>query len=92
MGIGVVGLHAAARGVTHHLARRETGRQNFFALELGGVGARMALVFGAVLLVLLYVPVHTTAFVGTVIALLVLSTVVEARVIVRRMDQGALEP
>lgn len=52
----------------------------------------MALVFGAVLLVLLYVPVHTTAFVGTVIALLVLSTVVEARVIVRRMDQGALEP
>jgi general stress protein CsbA len=50
----------------------------------------MALVFGAVALVLLYAPVHEEAFVGTVLALLVVSMGVETRLILRRMDQGTL--
>ncbi|MFB6274154.1 MAG: hypothetical protein ABEL51_14790 [Salinibacter sp.] len=91
LGIGVVGLHAAARGVTHHLAHQGADRHKFFVLELGGLGARMALAFVAVALVLQYVPVHTGAFVGTVVALFILSTIAEVRVLVRRMDRGVPE-
>lgn len=84
--------HAALRVLTHRLALDRSTRKAFLLLELGGLGARMALVFGAVALVLLSVPVHEKAFVGTVLVLLVLSMGLETRFILRRMDQGALRP
>jgi hypothetical protein len=86
----VMGGHALLRVLTHRFALDRSTRQIFLLLELGGMGARMALVFGAVALVLLYAPVHEEAFVGTVLALLVVSMGVETRLILRRMDQGTL--
>jgi hypothetical protein len=61
-------------------------------MELGGLGVRMALVFAAAALVLLFVPVHEEVFVGVMLALLVVSMILEARLILRRMDQGELCP
>lgn len=90
IGVGLIGIHAAARGLTHRFALRASDRRTFLLVELGGLGGRMGLVFGAVALVLLYVPVHAGAFVGTVIVLLIASMVAETRLIVRRMDQGTL--
>lgn len=90
IGVGVITLHAAARILTHHLALRASGRRTFVLVELGGLGARMALVFGAVALILLLIPVREGAFVGTVIILLIVSMVVETHLIVRHMDRGAL--
>lgn len=92
IGMGVIGGHAALRVLTHRLALSRSTRSTFLLFELGGLGARMALVFGAVTGVLLYGPVHEAVFVGTVLVLLVLSMVVETRLILRRMDRDALRP
>jgi hypothetical protein len=91
-GTAVMGGHAALRLLTHRLALSRPTRKGFLLLELGGLGARMALVFGAVALVLLYVPVHAAAFVGTVLVLLILSMVFEARLVFRRMEREDLRP
>lgn len=92
VGFGIVGLHAASRVLTHRLALQASTRRAFMVWELGGLGGRMALVFCAVALVLLYVPVHAAAFVGTVLVLLVGSMVIETGLIIRSMDRGSLEP
>lgn len=89
-GIATIGLHAGTRLFTHYLSLRTSDRKLFLLVELGGLGGRMVLVFGVVVLVLLYVPVHEIAYVSTVIVLLLGSMVVEVRLIVRRMDQGTL--
>jgi len=47
----------------------------------------MFFVFGMVALVLLFVPVHPVAFVGTVVVSLILGMVIEAYLIACRMDQ-----
>jgi hypothetical protein len=91
-GIGVMSGHALLRVLTHRLALSRSTRKGFLLLELGGLGARMALVFGAVALILLYAPVHAAAFVGTVLVLLVLSMILEARLIFRRMGSGDMRP
>ncbi|MFB6099443.1 MAG: hypothetical protein ABEK84_10095 [Salinibacter sp.] len=91
LGILVIGLHASMRMLTHYLSFRTSDQYTFLFLELGGLGGRMMIVFGAVALVLLFVPVHAVAFVGTVLLLLVLSMVVETRLIARRTDRNALE-
>lgn len=90
MGLIVIGLHAAARALTHRLAFWVSGRHTFLLFELGGLGGRMGLVLGAVALVLLYVPVQEVAFVGTVIALLLASMIAEVRYIIRRIDRDTL--
>lgn len=84
-------VHAVLRMLVHRFALRQSDRRAFLLLELGGMGARMALVFGAVALGLLYAPLHEAAFVGTVLALLVLSMIIEARFILHRMDRGSLQ-
>lgn len=91
MGIGVVGLHAALRVLTHSLAFRTSEHRIFVLLELGGLGGRMMVVLGAVALVILFVPVHAVVFVSTVILLLILSMGGETYFFARRMDRGALE-
>lgn len=94
LGIGagtlVVGGHAALRLVAHRLALGASGRRTFLLFELGGLGVRMGLVFGAVALVLLFLPVHTVTFVATVIVLLVLSMIIETCRILRQMERGTL--
>lgn len=89
-GIATIGLHAGTRLFTHYLSLQTSGRRLFLLMELGGLGGRMLLVFGAVTIVLLYAPVHEVAYVSTVIVLLLGSMAVEVRLIVRRMDQGTL--
>lgn len=91
-GVLLMAGHAGLRVLTHRLALRASARRVFLVLELGGLGGRMALVFGAVALVLLYTPVHETAFVGTVLVLLILSMILETRLILRRMERGTLPP
>ena len=56
----------------------------FVAVELGGLAVRLVGVLAAVALVLALVPVHTGAFVGTVLTLLALSIAVEAALVARR--------
>lgn len=90
VGVGVVALHAATRIFTHHLALRAPNRQEFVVWELGGLSGRMALVFCAVAVILLYAPVHAVSFTSTVLVLLLLSMVVEVRLIVRAMDRGTM--
>lgn len=90
LGMGIIGLHVGARVLTHHFALQASDRRTFLWVELGGLGGRMALVFGAVALVLLVVEVHRVAFVSTVIGLLIVSMGVETRLIIRRMERGAL--
>jgi len=92
LGIGIMGLHATARVVTHRVALKASDRQAFLVRELGGLMGRMVLVFGAVSLVLLLVPIHEGAFVTTVLTLLLLSMLVETYLIRRKMDRGTLEP
>jgi len=89
-GVSVMAGHTLLRILTHRWALRRSEGRTFLLFELGGLGIRMALVLGAVGLVLAFVPVHEAAFVGTVLLLLVVSMVVEVRLIVRRIDQGAL--
>jgi hypothetical protein len=91
-GVLLMAGHAGLRVLTHRLALQASARKVFLVFELGGLGGRMALVFGAVALVLLYAPVHEAAFVGTVLALLIVSMVVETRLILRRMERETLRP
>ena len=90
IGIGIVGMHAAIRVLSHYCAFGASDQRLFLLLELGGLGGRMVLVFGAVTLVLLFLPVQAAVFVSTVIALLILSVIVETLFVVRRMDRGTL--
>jgi len=80
----VMGGHALLRALTHRLALRQIDRQRFLVIELGGLGARMLALLGAVALILTLAPVHEEGFVGTVLLLLVLSMAVETRLIFRR--------
>jgi hypothetical protein len=91
-GLGVMGGHTALRVLTHRLALSRPTRKGFLLLELGGLGARMMLVFAAVALILLYVPVRPAVFVGTVLVLLLLSMVLEARRMYQRMERGEMRP
>jgi len=87
LGIGVIGLHTAVRILGHYFSFRASEQGTFLLLEMGGLGARMFFVFGMVALVLLFVPVHPVAFVGTVVVSLILGMVIEAYLIACRMDQ-----
>ena len=89
VGVAIMGLHALVRRGAHYFSRRASDQRTFLLLELGGLGARMLLVFGAVALVLLLVPVHAVAFVGTVIVLLILSVIVETNSTIRRSNQDS---
>jgi hypothetical protein len=84
MGVGVMGGHTLLRVLTHRLALRQEDRQRFLVIELGGLGARMLALLGAVALILTLVPVHEEGFVGAVLLLLVLSMAVETHLIFRR--------
>jgi len=92
MGIAVIGGHAVLRLGGHRLARTASDPQRFLVFELGGLGVRMALVLGAIGLVLLYLPVHKVGFAVTVTMLLLVSVGMEVRHIRRRMRQGRLGP
>mgnify|MGYP006280171871 CR=1 FL=1 len=89
-GVGVMGLHAVLRVLTHRVALRRSASRSFLVFELGGLGVRMAVVFAAVALVLLFAPVDKLAFVATVVVLLVVSMIVEARYFFRYLDRGGL--
>jgi len=89
-GVVTAGLHAAARVLTHYVALRVSGRKTFLVIELGGLGARMGLVFVVMILVLLYAPVHVPTYVGTLLSLLFVSIAFEIWMIVRRMRQDGL--
>jgi len=91
-GLGVMGGHALLRVLTHRFALSRPTPKGFLMLELGGLGARMLLVFGAVALVLLYTPVRPAVFVGTVLVLLLLSIILEARRMYQRMERGEMRP
>lgn len=86
LGIVVIGLHTVGRILAHYFSFRVADQGTFLLLEMGGLGGRMLFVFGTVALVLLFVPVHPVAFVGTVIVLLILGMVAETYLIARRMD------
>jgi hypothetical protein len=90
VGIAIMGLHTVVRIGAHYFSLRTDDQRAFFLLELGGLGGRMLLVFGAVALVLLFVPVHPVAFVGTVIVLLIASIIVETCLMLRPQDQDRL--
>ena len=90
MGIGIVGVHAAVRVLAHYFAFSASDQRLFLLLELGGLGGRMVLVFGAMALVLFFLPVRIAVFVSTVIVLLILSVIVETFLVARRMDRGTL--
>ena len=90
MGTGIVGMHAAVRVLSHCLAFNVPDQRLFLLLEVGGLGGRMVLVFVAVALVLLFLPVQSAVFVSTVVALLILSVIVETLFIARQMDRGTL--
>lgn len=89
-GAATVGLHVLARLLTHYAALHASSRKAFLVIELGGLGGRMGLVFGVLILVLLYVPVDVPAYVVTLLALLFVSIGVEVWMIVRRMRQDRL--
>jgi len=83
MGVVVMGLHMLIRRGAHRLSLQASDQRTFLLLELGGLGGRMLLVFGAVALVLLSVPVHAVAFASTVVVLLILSVIMETRSMMR---------
>ena len=76
--------------LTHYAALHASSRKAFLVIELGGLGGRMGLVFGVLILVLLYVPVNVPAYVVTLLALLFVSIAIEVWMIVRRMRQDRL--
>lgn len=88
--VATVGLHVAARVLTHYLALQKSSRKAFLVVELGGLGGRMGLVFVGMMLILLYLPVHVPTFVGTLLGLLFVSIVFEIWMIVRRMKRDGL--
>ncbi len=89
-GAATVGLHVLARMLTHYAALRAPDRETFLIIELGGLGGRMGLVFVAMIVVLLYAPVHVPTYVGTLLGLLFVSIAFEIWMIFRRMRQDGL--
>ncbi|PSQ97030.1 MAG: hypothetical protein BRD55_03720 [Bacteroidetes bacterium SW_9_63_38] len=84
VGVGVMAGQAALRVCTHRLSRRASDAHTALAVEVGGVVVRMGGVLAGMALVFIFTPVHEEAFAGTVLALLVLSLVVEIWVFSRR--------
>lgn len=86
VGVGIVlmGGYVSLRVLTHRVALRRANAQSFLIVELGGMGGRMLLLLAAVGLILSFVPVRETAFVGVVLLLLVLSLIFEVRLVMQR--------
>ncbi|MFB6248498.1 MAG: hypothetical protein ABEL97_08010 [Salinibacter sp.] len=84
VGIGVMGGYAALRVWLRRVAWRRPDASAFVAVEMGGLTLRVLGLLGTVGLVLVFVPVHVEAFVGTVLALLILSIAVETAIVARR--------
>lgn len=90
VGVGIMGLHTVLRAVTHRVALQQSASRSFLVFELGGLAVRMALVFGASAVVLLFVPVDKLAFIATVLALLIVSMILETRYVLRHLDRDGL--
>ncbi|MEF8939682.1 MAG: hypothetical protein V5A22_07525 [Salinivenus sp.] len=86
IGVGIMCGYAALRVWVHRLSGRRTDAHAGLIVELGGLVGRMFLVLAAVGAVLAFVPVHVGAFVGTVLAILVLSVAAEMLLVARRTD------
>lgn len=84
VGIVVMAGHAALRVWTHWLSRRSSNVHAALRLEVGGLVLRMAVLLGGMGLVFAFTSVHEKAFAGTVLALLVLSLIVEIWMFSRR--------
>jgi uncharacterized membrane protein YqjE len=89
VGIVVMAGHAALRVVTHRLSRRPAEVHSLLVLELGGLVLRMTVLLGVMGLVLALTSIHEEAFAGTVLALLVLSLIVEIWMFSRRETPDA---
>jgi uncharacterized membrane protein YqjE len=89
VGIVVMAGHAALRVVTHWISRRSANVHAALGLEVGGLLLRMLLLLGVMVLVLVFTSVHKKAFAGTVLALLVLSLIVEIWAFSRRETPDA---
>jgi hypothetical protein len=83
LGFGLGGVHAVAGLVLWRLARHRPDRA-FYVIVLGGMVVRMGLLLGALALVLWLVPLHETAFIGTLLATFVLGLTAEIVQMVRR--------
>jgi hypothetical protein len=86
IGVGIMCGYAALRVWVHRLSSRRADARVGLIVELGGLVGRMALVLAAVGVVLAFVPVHVGAFVGTVLAILVVSVAAEMLLVARRTD------
>lgn len=83
VGVGLSGLHAAAGLVIWRRARPRPDDE-FYKLVLGGLGVRMALLLGALVLVLWLAPFPETVFLGALLATFVLGLGVEVYHMARR--------
>lgn len=86
IGVGIMCGYVGLRVWVHRLSERRPGAHGGLVVELGGLVGRMFLVLAAVGVVLAFVPVHVEAFVGTVLALLVLSVAAEMLLVARHTD------
>jgi uncharacterized membrane protein YqjE len=89
VGIVVMAGHAALRVFTHRLSRRASNVHAALRLEVGGLVLRMLLLLAGMVLVLAFTSIHEKAFAGTVLALLVLSLIVEIWMFSRRETPDA---
>jgi uncharacterized membrane protein len=77
IGIGLAAMYAVASLVTHRIALRTDHRNQFLAIAMGGLLARMALALTLVTVTLVFVPVDETAFIGSFFGVFVVTLIME---------------
>jgi len=91
VGAGLGGAHAAAGLVLWRLARHRPDRA-FYRIVLGGLVIRMALLLGALALVLGLAPLHEPALIGALLATFALGLVAEITQMARRPAMPSEHP
>lgn len=82
LGAGIGALYGALALVGYRYALRFQGAR-FMTLALGGMLARMVVLFVVVLAVAMWIPLHATGFAVTLVGVVIMSLVVEVVAVLR---------
>jgi len=77
IGTGLALLYGVSSLVAHRFALRANDRNQFLGIVFGGLLTRMALALLSVMLVISYVSVSVTAFIGSFFGVFVVSLIIE---------------
>lgn len=88
LGSAIVAASSAVRGMSHRLALRADSLPDAMQATVRGIMLRALIVASGLVLTLLWLPVHTPAFVSALLSALLLSMGIELATVWQRIEEA----